>query len=87
MTTTPQFERTLPDAYGAPDAIHVTAMRGELDEQTYSFVSLHEIGPRGGYYGGPTFYSRERLDQYIDALREAADHVQLPATEADAGRV
>jgi hypothetical protein len=48
----------------------------------YSYVSLHEIGPKGGYYGGPAFYTRERVDEFISALEQARDHAFPAVTKS-----
>jgi hypothetical protein len=41
----------------------------------YPYVGMHGIGPKGGWWFGPTFYNRECVTQLIGELIEARDRV------------
>lgn len=55
------------------DAMHDPSNVGADEQPVMGYVSMSGTGPRGGYYGGPTFYSRELVDAFIAALEQARD--------------
>jgi hypothetical protein len=58
------------------DEYIVTASTAEdvPEREGFGYVGWHSLGPKGGFYGGATFYTRERVDQFIEALAKARDH-------------